>query len=132
MNREIRFRGLSVNSKEWVYGYFYEECGNTYIIEDRQKESILNRNISKRVDPATVGQFTGLKDKDGKDIFEGDALDTMDGEPPICVSNGGNITRWIVSDCNGEVDSFDESWSGGCVKIIGNIHDNPELLEPKQ
>lgn len=74
----IKFKAKRLDNGKWVEGYFYAECGNTYIIENRQKESMLNRNITYEVDPSTVCQYTGLKDREGNDIFEHDLL-TRDG-----------------------------------------------------
>lgn len=50
----IKFKAKRLDGKGWVEGYFYAECGNTYIIEDRQSESMLNRNEAHYVDPSTV------------------------------------------------------------------------------
>lgn len=55
----IKFKAKRLENKGWVCGYFYQECDNTYIVEDRQKESLLNRNVAYEVDPSTVCMFTG-------------------------------------------------------------------------
>ena len=70
----IKFKAKRLDNNTWVEGYFYAECGNAYIIEDRQGESILNRNEAHQVDPLTVCQFTGMKDCKGKEIFEHDLI----------------------------------------------------------
>ena len=74
------FKGKRLDNGEWVEGYFYGECGNTYIIENRQEESMLNRNITYEVDPSTVCQYTGLADCEGKELFEHDLLQSQESE----------------------------------------------------
>ena len=70
----IKFKAKRLDNNTWVEGYFYSECGNAYIIENRQKESKLNRNLTYQVDHSTVCQFIGLTDYDGKDLYEGDII----------------------------------------------------------
>ena len=124
--REILFRGKT-ESGEWVYGGF---CyGN-----NRNESIICPRNdFSKEVIPETIGQYTGLTDKNGKKIFEGDiiasALHWL--ERPkngvVIFRNGSFGLLWY----RGEVEQFNPFTSMCNVEyeIIGNIHGNPELLK---
>ena len=115
----IKFKAKRLDNNTWVEGYFYSECGNAYIIENRQKESKLNRNLTYKVDPSTVFQFTGLKDTNDVPIFEGDIID-FDGEGEVVFKDGafyakfGKYTECLL--CN-------LVKSGLSVTIVGNKFD---------
>jgi uncharacterized phage protein (TIGR01671 family) len=130
--REILFRGKSKGNGKWVEGNLLtDKGGNTFIalILEPERNSILEPVI-----PETVGQYTGLKDKEGNRIFEGDVVnchfeidgcDTRDDSLCCVVFVAG---YWGLD--NG-VDRFPNALYdiGFELLIIGNIHDNPELLE---
>lgn len=96
----IKFKAKRLDNGEWVCGYFYEENGNTYIIENRQGESKLNRNLTYQVDPSTVCQFTGMKDEDGKEIWEHDILKNYPMENEVVFKNGSFM---IIEDYGDEI-----------------------------
>ena len=98
--RTIKFKAKHLDNSEWVEGYFYKECDNTYIIEDRQRETMLNRNKAVLVDPSTVCQFTGMKDEDGKEIWEHDILKNYPMENEVVFKNGSFM---IIEDYGDEI-----------------------------
>lgn len=122
--REILFRGKRVSDGEWLLG--------SLICYTRKGELVCcihGDYYSHAIDPATVGQFTGLTDKNGKRIFEGDILQNEEG----CLF--GASYRFRVEFCKGRF--YGDSGGDLTVcssemylcEVIGNIHDNPELME---
>ena len=138
--REIIFRGKRLDNREWYYGsYLFLHISSVdwtgakmgkpedvhYIVNDQ--------DINYAVIPSTVGQYTGLKDKHGKRIFEGDILgsrydelypDDVAIEVVKWFRNG-----WYIQQENNLPDALCEYGVLPYSEVIGNIHDNPELLK---
>lgn len=131
--REILFRGKRIDKNQWVYGsYCYAELlnksGYEHLIIEQSAEG-----KSHNVVVESVGQYTGLKDKNGKRIFEGDIL-RLAYHPEKDVIIEWHDARFMFRKRNKPKDNGYERLC--CVqntvdhlKVIGNIHDNPELLE---
>ena len=139
MEREIEFRGKRLDSDEWLYGdlmhdnhhgcYVYpNDCDGLYTTENK-------------VNPDTVGQFTGLLDKNGKKIYEGDIIKHPYVDPIfrdlVEPKEGDGVTSEVVFHDGAFVVKYDENdfifldgfTRHGYVEVIGNIHDNPKLLK---
>lgn len=98
----IKFKAKRLDNNSWVFGYFYEENGNTYIIENRQKESMLNRNVTYEVDPSTICQFTGLKDCEGNELYEHDVINNYPFIPSEIVWSE-ELSGYYLTHANGKI-----------------------------
>lgn len=119
--REILFCGKRIDNGEWVLGFLaFDGVNEDYYINDRE------------VDPTTVGQYTGLQDKNGKRIFEGDICrNTKTGEI-VSVKWHGTMAGfvWNKRKENSHLSDFGELFRVyDKYEVIGNIHDNPELMD---
>lgn len=121
--REIKFKAKRLDNGEWVKGYFYEENNNTYIIENRQKESKLNRNPAYQVDHSTVCMFTGLKDCIGKELFENDLIHFIGYKPIGKVIWSEENYAFMVASGNEPLYWLSEVLEIGKIAIVGNKFD---------
>lgn len=133
--RTIKFRGKKLRSGAWVYGFYVEEERQT--LSGFEKKHFIVNDGYDYVKPETVGQFTGLYDKDGKEIYEGDIIKYTH---EICIEDDPGTYVGAVSFCEGvfclHEDSdctvatvIYESEEYGGICVIGNIHDNKELIQ---
>ena len=132
--REILFRGKRLDNGEWVQGFFnkwavYDESENNYHHYIQPLDENGRLDIIRRVHPATVGQFIGLTDQNGTNIFEGDIVSCRTSAyffEKCKVVYESCYARYCLIDKHGYKYPMDESFE---YEIIGNIYDNPELLE---
>lgn len=126
MNREIGFRGKRFDNGQWVYGnLIIDDSGNSEIIDYEN-----NREIRYDVRGETIGQFTGKYDKNQRQVYEGDIV--------LQQGYNGRKEKMVVRFENG---AFIVGYHSGSstrkkpmlisdkCEVIGNIHDNPELLQ---
>ena len=145
MSRDILFRGKRADNGEWVEGYYFKMNETTYafaedyekypvpvhhyILSERMSDwGLPNRAYFQEVDPETVYQYTGLTDKNGRKIFEGDILRSDDNKVGQVqwFEEHSAFMIWNIAESKVHF-LYDNNFSK--IKVIGNIFDNPELLE---
>lgn len=132
--REVLFRGKRTDTGEWIEGHYLNRSNDNEDIHCIMEK--YPATAGKRVTPETVGQFTGLLDKNGQKVFEGDimAYQKSDGTEDIegVVAYGkfncsrcSGVYGWYITDC-GDIRNLDGTpW----LRVCGNIHDNPEKVK---
>lgn len=126
--REIKFRGKRLDNGEWVVG--------SYIEAENRDRSIAHQIIPykdglvvREVDPATVGQYTGLKDKNGREIYEGDIIGGSNGSINGWEWPFKSEIKWNDEECGFDPPILGYMDSTHYYNVLGNIHDNPDLLK---
>ena len=135
--REILFRGKRTDNGEWIEGA-YSPFNLNFFGEREEKPHIIIISDDEDIDglwceviPETVGQYTGLTDKNGKRIFEGDIVSL--------VKHDSLIYKVVYVPCRYElvnskgVNCFVlDIYKSENIEVIGNIHDNPELIKKRK
>ena len=123
--REILFRGKDLETGKWLYGSFVNTPNHTYI-------STNGEAFPAKVEPKTVGQYTGLTDKNGVKIFEGDIVRNIESGTKALVQffpEHGAFMAWIRNESFSinQVENLGEIEMPE-IEVIGNIYDTPELI----
>ncbi len=129
MTREIKFRAKKIDNNELVIGYYLpmvDKCRH-YIYLALE---YLNEHLRIEIDPKTLGQYTGLNDKNGKEIYEGDIVKiTQETETFFDkVIYDNHLCSFRFEGLSGYCDFCDWLREGAEFEVVGNIYENPELI----
>jgi len=128
MNREILFRGKHISDGVWIYGV---PVSNPFITCIFKLTDGLSELKGFQVKPETVGRYTGLTDRNGRKIFEGDLIKNSAGEVGR-VSWYPEHLAFMIYRKNPPTVFYMAGNDFSEIEVIGNIHDNPELLEGEE
>lgn len=134
--RTIKFRGYNTKNKEWLYGCYLVNRGEHFICPDGiQPPDKTPEDF--QIDPETLGQYTGLKDKNGKEIYEWDVIRSDKCDSLYVVTYNDTFASYALNKVRDEIKPFivhiTQGWLNEFSKVvIGNIHDNPELLKKSE
>lgn len=139
MNREIKFRGKELINNEWVYGFYMQ---GSYIDTDANKTKVrhlISGAFLFDVNPETIGQYTGLHDKNGKEIYEGDIVVLPHQDIAFGIVTWHDNGYFFIDNSNGEWRNYGNDFrtlgefmnlsNDHKIKVIGNIHDNFDLMK---
>ena len=145
MKREIKFRGYDPDTKRWYYGSLVKQNKTTYVTSEDYDQNpsntewfilwdemtdwcLPNRHLQGSVDPKSIGEYTGLHDKNGRDSYEGDIVEVtsqywgmLGNRYEVKFKQGSFCVKYVLL-----------SEISPSISVIGNVFENPELLEGKQ